>query len=385
MFERHVNRRRLVAVGVLALLAGCAVIPKGREPAPPPPEPARPSTLPQDVSRHRVAVLVPLTGPNAAAGQSLANAAAMALLDTNARNLRVTNYDSAAGAGPATARAVNDGNELILGPLLASDIPAVAAAARPARVPVISFSNDATAANPGVFIMGSLPSQSVERTVRYAAAQGSRSFAALVPRGEYGQRSSAALLDAARAARATVTGMETYDRSNTSVVSAARRLQEKGGYDAVMILDGGRIARIAAPVLVPAGAQSGPRILGTELWSGDAAINATPALQGAWFSALSDARFRQFSASYKSRFGGQPYRLATMAYDAVLLTLRIAREWPDGARFPVQRLTDREGFLGLDGPFRFTRDGIVERAFEVREVRPSGVTVVSPAPTRFED
>ena len=382
MFERSMRRRPLVMMGALALLTGCAVIPKATPPPPPVTAAPPPSTLPQDQARHRVAMLVPLTGPNAAAGQSLANAAQMALLDTNAKNLRVTNYDTGTGVAAAAARAVTDGNELILGPLLTGDIAAVAATARPAGVPVISFSNDATAAARDVYIMGSLPSQSVERTVRFAGSRGSRDFAALVPRGEYGQRASAAFMDAARAAGATVVGMEAYDRSNTSVASAARRLSDKGGFDAVMILDGGRISSLAAPLLAPPGAQSRPRILGTELWSGDAAVNATAALRGAWFAALPDARFRQFSASYKARFGGQPYRLATMGYDAVLLTLRIAREWPDGAAFPAQALTDRKGFLGLDGPFRFGRDGIVERAFEVREV---GAGVVSPAPTMFTE
>ena len=128
-----------------------------------------------------------------------------------------------------------------------------------------------------------------------------------------------------------------------------------------------------------------PRILGTELWSGDGTLFTVPSLRGALFSALPDARFGQFSASYKTRFGGAPYRIATVGYDAVLLTLRVARDWPDGTPFPALRLTDPKGFLGLDGPFRFARDGVVERAFEVREVRAGGITVVSPAPTRFEE
>ena len=387
MMARVIDRRKLVTWGALALLSGCSVIPKAqRRPPPPPPAaaPAGPDVLPQDTERHRVALLVPLSGANTAVGQSLANAAAMALLDTNAANLRVTSYDTAAGPAAAASKAVADGNELILGPLLAEEIPAVAAVARGARVPVIAFSNDANAVSRDVFIMGSLPSQSVERTLGYAASQGLKTFAALAPRGEYGQRASAAMMDAAKRAGGDVLAMEPYDRSNASVASAAQRLHDTGGTDAVMILDGGRIAARVAPILKPAGAQT-PRLLGTELWSGDAAVNATPALRGAWFSALSDGRFRQFATSYKARFGAQPYRLATMGYDAVLLSLRIARDWRPGQPFPTARLLDRGGFIGLDGPFRFDRSGVIERAFEVREVRAGGVTVVSPAPTRFAD
>ena len=382
MSNRFPTRRRLLAATALALLAGCQVVPKGRRPSAPPPPPPPVSSLPQDAERHRVALLVPLTGPNAAVGQSIANAATMALLDTDARNLRITNYDTGINAGAAANKAVTDGNELILGPLLAQDIPEVAAAARPVDVPVISFSNDVSAASRDVFIMGTVPAESVDRTLRYAAAHGVRNYAALVPRGEYGQRASAALLASARRAGGAVAAMEPYDRSNTSVASAARRLSDKGGFDAVMIVDGGRIASLAAPQLRRA-AGGGPRLLGTELWSGDGAIAASPALRGAWFSALSDTRFRQFSASYKSRFGAQPYRLATMGYDAVLLTLRVARDWRPGAPFPLRQLVDPNGFLGLDGAFRFGPDGVVERALEVREVRAGTVAVVSPAPAKF--
>ena len=112
---------------------------------------------------------------------------------------------------------------------------------------------------------------------------------------------------------------------------------------------------------------------------------STPALRGAWFAAVADTRFNQFAKSYKSRFGGQPYRIATLGYDAVLLTLRVARDWRLGTIFPTDRMLDKGGFLGLDGPFRFGRNGVIERSLEVREVRAGGIAVVSPAPATFQD
>ena len=383
MFGRAMDRRKLVTITALALLAGCKMIPKGPPEGPPPTKGPSAGVLPSDTTRHRVALLVPLSGSNAAVGRSIANAATMALLDTNAQNLRVTTYDTSSNAGNAASKAISDGNQLILGPLLSGNIPAVAVKARPAKVPVISFSNDETAASRGVYIMGSLPSQSIARTVGYARSRGVKTFAALIPRGEYGQRASSALLSAARSDGGSVAAMEVYDRSTTSVADAAKRLQAKGGYEAVLIADGGRIASHAAPILKPKDATVSTRILGTELWSGETVIGSTPALRGAWFSAVADNRFSQFAKSYKSRFGAQPYRIATLGYDAVLLTLRVARDWRVGADFPTSEMLSKDGFLGLDGAFRFRRDGVIERAFEVREVRAGGVTVISPAPTKF--
>jgi hypothetical protein len=78
-----------------------------------------------------------------------------------------------------------------------------------------------------------------------------------------------------------------------------------------------------------------------------------------------------------------PYRLATLGYDAVLLVVRVAADWPIGRPFPGRALRDPGGFAGVDGAFRFGRDGIAERALEVREVNATGTTVVSPAPRGF--
>ncbi len=383
MIGRPANWRKVFSLALAVLVAACNVVPKAPSAPPPPPVPS-PDILPTDSARHRIALLVPLSGANGAVGQAIANAATMALLDTNAQNLRVTTYDTSAGAAAALGKALADSNRMVLGPLLSDDVPAIAAAARSAKVPVISFSNDARAADRNIYIMGTLPGESVARTVAHARAQGVTRFAALVPTGDYGERASAALLASARAAGGSVVASETYDRSNTSVTSAAQRLRDKGGFEAVLIADGGRFAAQAAAILKPNEA-SGPRILGTELWSGEAIITATPSLRGAWFSAASDSRFGQFVKSYRTRFGGQPYRIATLGYDSVLLSLRVARDWKPGAAFPTASLTDRGGFLGLDGAFRFNLQGMIERALEVRQVKAGGFDVISPAPARFQD
>lgn len=388
MLERRSARwsrgRNWLAMAAMTTLAACAVVPKGPAPTPAPVPTPAPSTsdLPTDTQRHRIALLVPMSGANGAVGQSIANAATMALMDTNAQNLRITTYDTATGPGVVASKAIADGNQLILGPLLADDIPAVAAAARSAKVPLISFSNDQSAAARDVYVMGSLPGSSVRRTVRYARGKGVTSFAALVPKGDYGERASEALIAEARAAGGTILAMESYDRSAASITAAATKLRARGTFDAILIADSGNLSARAAGLLKPRGVAS-PRLLGTELWSGEKAITTAPALNGAWFSAVSDSRFPQFVKSYRTRFGGQPYRIATLGYDAVLLTLRVARDWKPGRPFPASAMTSSDGFLGLDGAFRFDKSGVIDRAMEVREVGAGAVKVVSPAPVKF--
>lgn len=380
------NRRALAVAGTAVLLAGCQVVPRTEtvSSAPPPaptPEPSA-TALPTDSTRHRVALLVPMGGSAAEVGQAIANATTMALLDSNAQNLRLTTYDTSQGAADAARRAVADGNKLILGPLLADNVAAVQAAARPARVPAIAFSNDAGVASSDVFVMGHIPEQSVARSVRYARGNGSNSFAALLPAGDYGQKAYNALQNSLRDYGGNLVGFERYDRGNTSIVGAAQRLRQRGGYDTVLIADGARLAIQAAGELRSQGAES-TRLLGTELWSGEGALAQSELVEGALFSAVSDSRFRRFSESYEARFGAKPFRIATLGYDAVLLTLRIARGWQVGDNFPVNELYNRDGFLGVDGAFRFNRNGIAERALEVRQVRGNQVIAVDAAPSSF--
>ena len=379
---------RAAAMGLALLLAACgAVVPRTAPPvAPPPPPrvapPAPQTGLPEDRERNRVALLVPLTGPNAAVGQSIANAAALALVDTGGKDLRITNYDTAAGGAAAAAqKALADGNRLFLGPLLADDVRAVTAAADTAQVPVIAFSNDVATAGRGVWLLGFSPAQSIERVVRYARSRGLTRFVGLVPQGMYGRGAANVLLRTAEDAGGRVVAMQTYDRSPKSIAAAVTAVS-KQKYDAVLIADAGRIAVVAVPMLRKAGG-AGARLLGTELWNAEPGLNASAAMAGGWFASVDDTVFDQLSARYRARYGRTPYRLASLGYDAVLLTVRIARDWKVGAPFPADRLADEGGFAGVDGAFRFGSDHIADRALAVHQLGAGGGSVVSAAPKGF--
>jgi branched-chain amino acid transport system substrate-binding protein len=383
---RLLTRRNLALAGAALLAAGCNVIPKGDvETAPPPPVPApelSATALPTDSGRHRIALLVPMSGETAAVGQAIANATTMALLDTNADNLRITTYNTSTGLAGAAQQAIADGNKLILGPLMADAVPVVQSAARAAGVPVITFASDNSVASADVFVMGHTPDQSISRSVQFARARGANRFAVLLPEGDYGARSASALEKALKDFGGTLVRREGYARGNTSIVSAAARLRAAGGYDTVVIADSPRLGLEAADEL-QRGVNPRTRLIGTELWSGEPVIARAALMEGALFAAVSDTRYKRFAESYETRFGTKPYRIATLGYDAVLLTLRVARQWKVGNPFPKGELYDRGGFLGVDGPFRFNRSGIADRALEVREVRGGEVVSVDPAPTGF--
>jgi ABC-type branched-subunit amino acid transport system substrate-binding protein len=333
---------------------------------------------PQVQQQNEVALLAPLTGEDAAVGQALANAARLAMIDMNNRSIQLTIYNTAEGGAAAAAnRALGNGARLILGPLLSDQVRAVAPIARAARVPVLAFSNDETAAGGGTYILGFVPGQAVDRAVRHARLAGATRFAALAPNSVYGERAAQAMLLSVQRAGGQVVAVERYG-DLTSGRAAARRLNGRPGIDAILLADGGRMAASLAPTI-----RSGIRLLGPDLWAGEQRLGRTARLRGAWYAAPTDVRFGQFASRYKARYGAAPPRLASIGYDAMLLTVRASREWRPGRRFPVNALSDDEGFLGVDGVFRFNRQGVAERGLEVRQVTPTGVTVVSPAPSSF--
>lgn len=392
--QRASGRRRVWAIGLTALLGACStVVPRGPvDRAPPPPsarvpvptraQPGVEAGLPQDAQRHRVALLVPLTGPNAAVGRSLANATQLALLDTHNEGVRITTYDTGAGAGAAASRALADGAQLILGPLLADDVRAVAPVARAAGVPVVGFSNDAGVAGQGVYLLGYSPTQSIDRVVAFARSRGVANFAGLMPNGLYGQRASTAFLRAVENGGGKVLSLQVYDRATGGVAGAVTRLAKSAPFDGVLVADSAAAAAAAAPAVRRSSASV--HLLGTELWNSDPALAARTGLNGAWFASVSNNLYRQYASKYRARFGGGPYRLSSLGYDSVLLVVRIARDWPINARFPEAELRDRGGYTGIDGAFRFGRDGLAERALEVQEIRGGAVSVVSPAPGGFD-
>ena len=390
--QRKLSRvLRWAALGAAAMLAACSTGPRAVEGGRPPvvetprerpvSRPLQPG-LPQDSERHRIALLVPLTGPNAGVGKSLANATQLAILDTKNDAIRITTYDTASGAANAASQAIADGNKLILGPLLAEDARDVAPIARRARVPVLSFSNDTGVAGGGTYLLGYSPAQSIERVVDYARSTGVTDFTGLIATGLYGERASTAMLRAVEDAGGKVLAMENYDSRPGSITNAVTRIG-RAPYQGVLIAGAVGSAVAAAPVIRRSPSGKAARILGTELWNTDSAIGVKTSLNGAWFASVPDNYYRQYASKYRARFGAAPFRLSTLGYDAVLLTVRIARDWRPGDAFPESRLTERDGFSGLDGAFRFGRDGVAERALEVQEIRGGTTVTVSPAPANF--
>lgn len=365
---------KLLLLTSLILLAACNTVPRSKAP---PTVVAEPSD-----GMHRVALLLPVTGPDADVGQSIANATALALADTKVTNIRMVTYDTGLGVAAATQRAIADGNKVILGPLRGDNVVEVAEIARPSGVPIISFSNDVGVAGQNVFLLGHLPNQSIERVVLYAKSQGINRFAAVVSSNVYGQRAQSNITTAVRAAGGILLGIQESNGTPASADAAARRLAQMGAIDAILVADSGRAAMAIVPALRRSGLRTA-KILGTDLWNIDGTLAGSSPMYGAWFASVSDTLYTQYATKYRARFGKAPLRLSSLGYDSVLLVARVARDWRPGTRFPIGQLTDPQGFIGVDGAFRFNPNGMTDRMLEVQEIQAGKFVTVSAAPSQF--
>ena len=333
----------------------------------------------------KVGLILPLSasGNAGVAAQSMRNAAEMALAEFQNPNIQLLIKDdggNAQGAQQGTQQALDEGAEMILGPLFASSVPATAQLTRAKGVSVIAFSTDSSVAGRGVYLLSFLPESDVNRIVDYAAGTGKRSFAACLPDNAYGNVVEATFKQAVGRKGGRIVAFEKYGADRATAVRTVA--QSLGQADALFLADDGESLVATADALTAAGANlKNIQLLGTGLWD-NPRVSASPALQGGLYAAPDPAGFRSFSGRYRAKFGADPVRTATLAYDAVALVAALARtQGPQ--RFSSEVLTNPSGFAGIDGLFRFRADGANERGLAVMRVASGGSQPVAGSPKSF--
>jgi branched-chain amino acid transport system substrate-binding protein len=382
-------RRSFLALAATAFILGACTSPGPQTSTPqvaPPPPRTGPVTTPS--GKTRIALLLPLSGRSAQLGQGLQQAAEMALFDTGARDIALSAYDSGDSAETAIQayrKARTEGAALVLGPLFGASATALVNEVRGGGPNVISFSNDESAALPGVWIMGITAPPQVRRVVDHAVSQGIRRFAAFAPQTAYGEQMARTLDSHAAVRGAQVVGIELYDAESLDLTAAARRLanETRGeGKLAVLVpVAPPRLSSVLASLSAAGIDTRSIQLIGTGVWD-VTGIGQESMLRGAWYAAPDPARRADFERRYSQTYNRPPHRLATLAYDGVSLAGHLARV-RQGGDFSAEAITNPNGWTGVDGAFRFFGDGRSERAFAVIEIQGERNTVINPAPSSF--
>jgi ABC-type branched-subunit amino acid transport system substrate-binding protein len=372
------------ALACAAMLAACAQGGPGPTGSLPSPTDGTPADKRASV---KVALLVPLTaqGHPGLIGKSLKQAAELALFERDSPNLQLIVKDDKGtpeGAKAAADEAIRSGASLILGPLFAKSVAAVAPSARQANVPVVAFSNDRQVAGNGVYLLSFQPAPEVARVVGYAIQQGKRRIVALVPDDAFGKIVAPVFTDAVARAGGTVVALETYPPSANAMLEPLRKISAvintgEMEVDALFIPGAQENLELIGRLLAQAEIDTERvKLIGTGGMDYPSA-GREARLIGAWYPGPDPRGFSDFSQKFAKTHGQAPPRIASLAYDAMNMAIALS----GGPGYTPATLTRASGFTGVDGGFRLGVDGGTERALAVLEVQKFGAAVVDRAPS----
>lgn len=384
MFARFITARKLIAplafVGAGLLLTACEdTVSDGpsidtRAPVP-------------------VAILLPKGSqdPNdAILAESLENAARLAIADLQGVTIDLRVYDTAANADIAAQQAqlaVDSGAKIILGPLYSASATAVGAAVADDGVNVLSLSNNTTIAGGNVFVLGHTFENTAERLTRFAVNQGKDQLALMHATNDAGTIAGRAVSRASLEANAIVVSEVAYPLTQEGVIEAVPQVRdaiEETGANAIFLTSNTAGALPFLSALLPeAGVDpEDVQYIGLTRWDIPAQTLELPGVQGGWFALPDPDRTAAFQLRYEVAFGTQPHRFGSLAYDGIAaIGALVASQGRDA--LTATALTQSQGFEGVDGVFRLSRDGTIERGLAVAQVIDQQVVVIDPAPFVF--
>lgn len=349
----------------------------------------------------RVAMLLPLSGKAQDAGQSMKNSAMLAMGDLNNNQLVVQFYDTkstSSGARVAVENAVSSGCDLILGPLMSEEVSAVTPVAKDRDIPVISFSTSPSVLQHGIYTLGLLNEEQIDKIVKYSVAQGRKRIAVVLPDNQSGiNMLRSALISAANeGAEITKVGFyapQTMDFTNlvqsmiggTKVAASQSKNAEKSasvdvGFDALLVPESGnRLKSITS--MFSYYDVSAPEVLfmGTSVWA-NSNLSKETELYGAVYPLMSDGRMKHFAYKYNEMFSQKPNPLGIFAYDAIALASALSQK---DRSYLNAEITNLDGFFGMSGAFRIFADGKNEHGLDVVKVTMNGPQIAQSAPQKF--
>lgn len=352
---------------------------------------------PADRRKVTVALLLPLSGEHKELGKAMSNAAQMAMFDIGVEKFEIIPRDTQgtpAGAIRAAQEAIDNGTDMIIGPVFSESLRAIKPITERARLPVVSFTTDWRLAGGDTYVMGFMPFAQVARVSNYAMEQGYGRFAVLGPQNDYSDIVIRTLHHALDRRGRHIVDTRRYDGMQNQndlkdivgdfVGGKANVDNENLHFDALMMPVGGEGLRTVVTMLSYFDVDhTKARFLGTGLWD-DPALTREPGLEGAWFAAPDPTLRADFEKRYAETYGRRPPRLATLSYDATALAAVMTQQYNGRGRiYSRPDMTAPRGFAGIDGIFRFRPDGLVERGLAVLEIRRDGIKVIDPAPKAF--
>ena len=325
----------------------------------------------------KVGVLLPLTGSFSYIGTGMQNAMFMALDDLQNDKLVLTFYDTqstALGAKQAVKKAIKEGVKLILGPLTSEEVEAIAPSVISENIPVVSFTTSPQVLQKGVYSIGLLNGEQIERALSYANSQGKKNIALLVPDNNSGLNVVKSTIMSIQNKDMRLIKVGFYNPSSLDFTALINSLSEEKDFDVILVADGGnRLKSIVSMFAYNDIMHPDVLFMGTSAWDNTNLSKETLLYHGV-YPMVSKSYGEYFINKYKETFNEQPRNIYPIAYDGVLLASVLSGK----QHLPLdESLTSKKGFIGVNGYFKILPTGQSRHSLEMYEVTSNGPKVIS--------
>ncbi len=369
-----------------------------------------------------IAVLLPLSGPNAELGEGLRHAIEIAFLQKQPKNILIS-FNDLSGTQNNKISAIEGvllkKPDIIIGPIFAEDATLLRNM-KPDELPVLSFSSDQSALGDGVLSVALMPNQGAEASVEKIVKDGRKKILVLAPNNNSGYVMATTALDAVNIYSNNSKCLIYYTEGDSdSIKSAASRAaqyparnaandrakeilsdilinenlsaSEKNSlnaqlerlskndtlgnppFDSVLFLGGAADSKSLASFLKYYDIGDA-KLYGTAMWDSPIMLGDIQ-MFGSEYSSLPPVN-PNFEAIYTEVEGKTPSRMDSFAYDATMLAIGAIESHKGIAAY----LLDPSGYRGLDGLLRLRPNGESERALQINRLNSDGaITVVGPA------
>lgn len=356
----------------------------------------------------KVALFLPMSGKNRDLGQALYNSAILSLFDNDLNhNLELFVFDSKdtpSDASQTFMQIINSDIKIVIGPVYSTMVEAIKKNVLRNEMQIIALSNNQELSgninnSSAVFVAGISPEQQIDKIVSYAIDQNKGNFAVMSPSNSYGISMAKLLKNTVESRDGRVIKSELYATSSDQDLrksvkkiiesfTVPSKLAEGGGnkldknfrikesdkifVDVVLVPESGKtLSKITSLFREMQIAERPIKVAGIGQLDDVAFLNDKN-YKDLLFAAPNHQRFEKFEKGYFQIYNKFPPRISSIAYDSVAAIAQISNKAKDNKitlkDFLEYRNDEKLGFDGIDGRFRFLKNGLVQRNLAILSI-----------------
>lgn len=348
----------------------------------------------------KIALLLPISAKDnnlSKIGKSLRDAAFLAKEDLGNNLLKINTYDTYGLTQKGVLAynlALEEKNEIIIGPFLSSVTTEISNQFSFNNLNILSLSDDPTIVGRKIFILGDTIVNRANNLIQYAINDNNYRFALIGPVRNNNDQINSLISNKILMKGGIITFSSYYSNDISAISDLAQDVKNKiiQTNTDIIIFTGEpdkRMSHLAAELadITVNKTNKGIQIMGLTHWENSASILSEPSLQKAWFT-MPDQRFRSFyEDKFIKKFGYIPHPKSNLAYDAVASLGVIHKNLNNDRNDYFDKfngLFNRNGFIGIDGIFRFNNDRIAEKELSIIQLISGKPKILKQAKNRFE-